>query len=107
MKYREPAKNTTKTKVISVFRKADGMEVWQTCVVKNDDTELILINIRHKKLKLVRNIKQKNPELKVYKLWHRLQKRKYSRSPKSLFQVTNRNGMLRHEVSQLPLPFSS
>lgn len=44
-------------------------------------------------LKLIKNMRRRNPELGMIELWHRLRKRGYSRCPESLFRVMRRLGM--------------
>lgn len=44
-------------------------------------------------LKLIRNMRRRNPELGLLKLWCRLRKRGYTRRPESLFRVMRKLGM--------------
>ena len=44
-------------------------------------------------LKLIRNMRRRNPTLGMVELWHRLRKRGYSRCLESLFRVMRRLGM--------------
>ena len=44
-------------------------------------------------LKLIRDMRRRNPKLGMIELWHRLRKRGYSRCPESLFRVMRRMGM--------------
>lgn len=44
-------------------------------------------------LKLIRDIRHRNPELGMIELWHRLRQRGYQRCPESLFRVMRRLGM--------------
>ena len=44
-------------------------------------------------LKLIRNMRRRNPGLGMIELWHRLRKRGYSRCPESLFRVMRRLNM--------------
>lgn len=44
-------------------------------------------------LKLVRDMRRRNPELGMIELWHRLRKRAYTRCPESLFRVMRKLGM--------------
>ena len=44
-------------------------------------------------LKLIRDMRRRNPELGMIELWHRLRQRGYRRSPESLFRVMRRLGM--------------
>jgi len=44
-------------------------------------------------LKLIRDMRRRNPELGMIELWHRLRKRGYTRCPESLFRVMRKLGM--------------
>ena len=44
-------------------------------------------------LKLIRDMRRRNPELGMVELWHRLRKRGYERCPESLFRVMRRLNM--------------
>ena len=44
-------------------------------------------------LKLIRDMRRRNPTLGMLELWHRLRKRGYTRCPESLFRVMRRLGM--------------
>ncbi len=44
-------------------------------------------------LKLIRDMRRRNPELGLPELWHRLRKRGYTRRPESLFRVLRRLGL--------------
>ena len=44
-------------------------------------------------LKLIRDMRRRNPTLGMVELWHRLKKRGYSRRPESLFRVMRKMGM--------------
>ena len=44
-------------------------------------------------LKLIRDIRRRNPRLGLIELWHRLRKRGYSRRPESLFRVMKKLGI--------------
>jgi transposase len=44
-------------------------------------------------LKLIRDMRRRNPELGMIELWHRLRQRGYRRCPESLFRVLRRLGM--------------
>ena len=44
-------------------------------------------------LKLIRDMRRRNPKLGLTELWHRLRKRGYQRRPESLFRVMRRMGM--------------
>ena len=45
-------------------------------------------------LKMIRDMRRRNPDLGMVELWHRLKKRGYTRRPESLFRVMRRMGML-------------
>ena len=51
-------------------------------------------------LKLIGDMRQRNPQLASLELWHRLRKRGYSRCPESLFRVMRREGMLSRSKPQ-------
>ena len=44
-------------------------------------------------MKLIRDMRRRNPTLGMVELWHRLRKRGYTRCPESLFPVMRRQGM--------------
>ena len=44
-------------------------------------------------LKLIRDMRRRNPSLGMVELWHQLRKRGYTRCPESLFRVMRRLGM--------------
>ena len=44
-------------------------------------------------LKLIQNMRRRNPNLGMVELWHRLRKRGYTRRPESLFRVMRRLGL--------------
>lgn len=44
-------------------------------------------------LKLIRDMRRRNPRLGMIELWHRLRKRGYTRCPESLFRVMRKMGM--------------
>ena len=44
-------------------------------------------------LKLIRDMRRRNPKLGMIELWHRLRKRGYTRCPESLFRVMRKMGM--------------
>ena len=44
-------------------------------------------------LKLIRDIRRRNPELGMIELWHRLRQRGYTRRPESLFRVMRKMGL--------------
>ena len=44
-------------------------------------------------LKLIRDMRRRNPELGLPELWHRLRKRGYTRRPESLFRVLRKLGL--------------
>ena len=44
-------------------------------------------------LKLIRDMRRRNPELGMVELWHRLRQRGYTRRPESLFRVMRKLGL--------------
>ena len=44
-------------------------------------------------IKLIRDMRRRNPQLGMVELWHRLRKRGYTRRPESLFRLMRRLGM--------------
>lgn len=44
-------------------------------------------------MKLIRDMRRRNPQLGMVELWHRLRKRGYTRCPESLFRVMRKMGM--------------
>ena len=53
-------------------------------------------------LKLIRDMRRRNPDLGMVELWHRLRKRGYSRRPESLFRVMRKLGMFPAAKPQNP-----
>ena len=49
-------------------------------------------------LKMIRNMRRRNPDLGMVELWHRLRKRGYSRRPESLFRVMRKLEMFPQET---------
>lgn len=47
-------------------------------------------------LKLIRDMRRRNPKLGMMELWHRLRQRGYTRRPESLFRVMRKLGMFPH-----------
>ena len=45
-------------------------------------------------LKLIRDMRRRNPKLGLIELWHRLKKRGYTRRPESLYRVMKRLGLM-------------
>ena len=48
-------------------------------------------------LKLIRDMRRRNPRLGLVELWHRLKQRGYTRRPESLFRVIRKLGMFPQE----------
>ena len=48
-------------------------------------------------LKLIQDMRRRNPDLGMIELWHRLKKRGYNRRPESLYRVMKRLGMFKQE----------
>ena len=53
-------------------------------------------------LKLIRDMRRRNPDLGMVELWHRLRKRGYTRRPESLFRVMRKLGMFSAPKPQDP-----
>ena len=53
-----------------------------------------------KEMKLILDMRRRNPKLPALELWHRLRKRGYSRRPESLFRVLKREQLLPQEKSK-------
>ena len=53
-------------------------------------------------IKLIRDMRRRNPELGMIELWHRLGKRGYTRCPESLFRVMRRLGMFPPRKAKKP-----
>ena len=49
-------------------------------------------------LKMIRDMRRRNPDLGMVELWHRLRMRGYSRRPESLFRVMRKMGMFPQET---------
>ena len=59
-------------------------------------------------LKLIRDMRRRNPKLGMIELWHRLRKRGYARRPESLFRVMRRLGLFpakKPKKSYKPKPY--
>ena len=59
-------------------------------------------------LKMIRNMRRRNPDLGMVELWHRLKKRGYARRPESLFRVMRKMGMFPQEMPKnryIPKPY--
>ena len=48
-------------------------------------------------LKLIQDVRRRNPQLGLVELWHRLKQRGYTRRPESLFRVMRKLGMFPQE----------
>ena len=44
-------------------------------------------------MKLIRDMRRRNPNLGMVELWHRLRQRGYTRRPESLFRVMRKMGL--------------
>ena len=53
-------------------------------------------------MKLIRDMRRRNPTLGMVELWHRLRKRGYTRCPESLFRVMRRQGMFPQPRAKTP-----
>ena len=53
-------------------------------------------------LKLIRDMRRRNPDLGMTELWHRVKKRGYTRRPESLFRVMRKLGMFSAANPQKP-----
>ena len=53
-------------------------------------------------MKLIRDMRRRNPTLGMVELWHRLRKRGYTRCPGSLFRVMRRQGMFPQPKAKAP-----
>ena len=51
-------------------------------------------------LKLIRDMRRRNPSLGMIELWHRLRKRGYTRCPESLFRVMRKTGAVSGRKAQ-------
>ena len=59
-------------------------------------------------LKLIRDMRRRNPNLGLPELWHRLKKRGYTRRPESLFRVMRKLGLIsppKPHNSYVPKPY--
>ena len=59
-------------------------------------------------IKLIENMRRRNPALGMVELWHRLRKRGYTRCPESLFRVMRRLGMFppaKQQKTYIPKPY--
>ena len=53
-------------------------------------------------MKLIRDMRRRNPNLGMVELWHRLRQRGYTRRPESLFRVMRKLGMFPSPKKQAP-----
>lgn len=53
-------------------------------------------------LKLIADMRRRNPDLGMVELWHRLRKRGYTRCPESLFRTMRKMGMFPQAKTQTP-----
>ena len=53
-------------------------------------------------LKLIRDMRRRNPSLGMIELWHRLRQRGYARRPESLFRVMRKLGMFPQPKAKMP-----
>jgi hypothetical protein len=53
-------------------------------------------------LKLIRDLRRRNPHLGMTELWYRLGKRGYNRRPESLFRIMRKLGMFSHTKPRKP-----
>lgn len=51
-------------------------------------------------LKMIQNLRRRNPNLGMIELWHRLRKRGYTRRPESLFRVMRKLGMFQKQKTK-------
>lgn len=56
----------------------------------------------HAEIRLIRNMRRRNPKLGLIELWHRLKKRGYTRRPESLYRVLKRLGLLPEKNAKKP-----
>ena len=56
-------------------------------------------------LKLIRDMRRRNPELGMVELWHRLRLRGYTRCPESLFRVMRKLGQAEKKPVYKPKPY--
>lgn len=59
-------------------------------------------------IKLIRDMRRRNPQLGMIELWHRLRKRGYTRRPESLFRLMRRLGMFpppKQKKKYVPKPY--
>lgn len=59
-------------------------------------------------LKMIRDMRRRNPNLGMVELWHRLKERGYTRRPESLFRVVRKLGMFQPQKTQtryIPKPY--
>ena len=59
-------------------------------------------------LKLIRDMRRRNPKMGLIELWHRLRRRGYTRRPESLFRVMRKMGLFSAEEQKetyIPKPY--
>ena len=82
-----PVGSTTKVVHTSTSGKSAGTEVWRPWPARPDVRTAIQISNTEDELKLIRDMRRRNPKPGMLELWHRLRQRGYSRCPESLFRV--------------------
>ena len=53
-------------------------------------------------MKLIRDMRRRNPNLGMVELWHRLRQRGYTRRPESLFRVMRKLGLFSRKRRNRP-----
>ena len=72
----------------------------RSCIHPNQHTEA--------ELKLIRDMRRRNPQMGLIELWHRLRRRGYTRRPESLFRVMRKMGLFSAEEQKetyIPKPY--
>ena len=98
----KPAESTTRAGLISTSGGLAGMGTWSPWPASPGVLIAVQTN-RHPnqhteaELKLIRDMRRRNPQLGLVELWHRLKQRGYTRRPESLFRVMRKLGMFPQE----------
>ena len=69
------------------------MEVWRPLPASPDGPHSHPNQHTEAELKLIRDMRRRNPTLGMLELWHRLRQRGYTRCPESLFRVMRKMGL--------------
>ena len=88
-----PAGSITKAGRISTSGRLAGMEQCHSLACQSRRPHSHPNQHTEAELKLIRDMRRRNPNLGMVELWHRLRQRGYTRRPESLFRVMKKLGL--------------